>query len=100
MILRLSLVSSSTAPTLPPKVVAQSIPQPAAPSIINAPSRAFSSSDFVSYKQSEISTRVENIKTEAFLLKEKLDASSYQTFLTLFSKIIRTIVGARCGFEA
>lgn len=54
----------------------------------------------MSYKQSEISTRVENIKTEAFLLKEKLDASSYQIFLTLFSKIIRTIVGAHCGFQA
>lgn len=100
MILRLSLVSASTTPTLPPKVAVQPIPQPAAPSTINASSRAFSSSDFVSYKQSEISTRVENIKTEAFLLKEKLDASSYQIFLTLFSKIIRTIVGAHCGFQA
>ena len=95
VVFRLSFLPQCTPPTLPPKK--ETIPATPAPIPVSASPMAcsFSSADFSLAMSAELPVRLENIKTEVAILREKLDAVGYRAMLGLLAKIVGNIVFPR-----
>lgn len=94
VVFRLSLLPQSTLPALPPK--RERAPVPPAPIAVSSPAAvSFSSADFSLAQSAELPVRLENIKTEVAILRDKLDAAGYRAMLGLLAKIVGNIVFSR-----
>ena len=94
VVFRLSLLPQSTLPALPPK--RERAPVPPAPIAVSSPAAvSFSSADFSLAQSTELPVRLENIKTEVAILRDKLDAAGYGAMLGLLAKIVGNIVFPR-----
>ncbi|KAK8827190.1 hypothetical protein AV274_0602 [Blastocystis sp. ATCC 50177/Nand II] len=91
VVFRLSLLPKSTLPALPPK--RERAPVPPAPIAVSSPAAvSFSSADFSLAQSAELPVRLENIKTEVAILRDKLDAAGYRAMLGLLAKIVGNII--------
>lgn len=69
---------------------------PPAPIATSSPAAvSFSSADFSLAQSAELPVRLENIKTEVAILRDKLDAAGYRAMLGLLAKIVGNIVFPR-----
>lgn len=93
VVFRLSLLPQSTLPALPPK--RERAPAAPAPIAVSSPAVSFSSADFSLAQSAELPVRLENIKTEVAILRDKLDAAGYRAMLALLAKIVGNIVFPR-----